>query len=89
MLHQQNNPVGDKREQKQAIIQVTGMMCASCVRHIENALLGRDGIFSVSVSLRDGQVTVGYSPARVSPEDIKRKIEEAGYKVMKASTEEH
>ncbi|KAJ2783031.1 Cu(2+)-transporting P-type ATPase [Coemansia javaensis] len=41
---------------------VQGMTCQSCVRSIEAAVGGLEGVASVSVSLADGQATVAYDP---------------------------
>lgn len=73
--------VGYIVEAESVTLPVAGMMCASCARRVESALLGMGGIFSVSASLASGQVTVKYSPAQANPGDIKHAIETAGYKV--------
>jgi P-type Cu+ transporter len=73
--------VGYDVEAESVTLPVAGMMCASCVKRVENAILGTGGIFSASASMAPGQVTVKYSPAQANPGDIKRAIETAGYKV--------
>lgn len=43
---------------KQTILDVDGMSCSSCVRHVEGALCELDGIGKVEVKLKDGKVVV-------------------------------
>lgn len=71
---------GREHGRKQAVLQVTGMMCAHCVGHVEAALRRLDGVGRASASLETGQVTVEYDPARVSEDDMRRAVEAAGYK---------
>jgi copper chaperone CopZ len=79
LLQQNNNPVGTAAET--ITVKVSGMLCASCARRVENALRGQKGISGVSVDLRAGKAKVDYDPALTGPEDVKRMIEAAGYDV--------
>lgn len=56
--------------------QVSGMTCASCVRHVERALAGTPGVSSASVNLATSQVTL---EGTASFEELARQVEEAGY----------
>ncbi len=61
-------------------LHVTGMTCASCVAHVERALLKVDGVISASVNLATETATVTATPA-VSPQQLGEAIEKAGYAV--------
>jgi Cu+-exporting ATPase len=57
---------------------VRGMSCASCVAHVEKALLATEGVRSVNVNLAAERVDVALSPdARA--EKIARAVADAGY----------
>jgi len=71
---------------RKLILPVGGMTCASCVAHVEKALRGLDGVFSVNVNLATEKATVEYDPDRVGVADFKRVVEEAGYGVGMAET---
>jgi P-type Cu+ transporter len=58
--------------------EVRGMSCASCVAHVEKALLATDGVRSANVNLAAERVDVALSPdARA--EKIARAVTDAGY----------
>jgi copper chaperone len=48
---------------KQTIIDVDGMTCSSCVRHVEGALRDIAGIRAVEVQLQKGKVVVDHDDA--------------------------
>ncbi|WP_306590880.1 cation-translocating P-type ATPase [Geothrix sp. 21YS21S-4] len=61
---------------------VTGMTCASCVRHVERALAGTPGVRSASVNLATASATVeGEAPF----EALAAEVEEAGYGLKEAA----
>lgn len=55
---------------------VTGMTCASCVRHVEKALAATPGVQSASVNLATATATV---EGEVPFEALAAQVEEAGY----------
>ena len=57
---------------------VTGMSCASCAAHVENAVRGVDGVSSVVVSLLTDSMTVEFD-APASEEKITSAVARAGY----------
>ena len=65
--------------QKETILDVDGMTCSSCVRHVEHALAGLDGIDKVEVNLKDGRVRVEQSSARTTVDQMIEALGEAGY----------
>ena len=60
---------------------VMGMMCASCVGTVEGAIRELPGIRDVSVNLTTERARVVYDPSQVSPEQIAKAVEGAGYQV--------
>lgn len=55
---------------------VTGMTCASCVRHVEKALATTPGVRAASVNLATGTATV---EGEASFETLAAQVEDAGY----------
>ena len=66
---------------KEVELKVQGMTCEHCVRTVKNAVSSLEGVSKVEVSLRDGLVRVQMEKD-VPLADIKRSIEEWGYKVV-------
>ncbi len=60
---------------------VTGMTCASCVSHVENALIELPGVSNVIVNLATNKASLSYDPSKVKLLEIKRAIEDTGYGV--------
>lgn len=59
-------------------LDVNGMTCGSCVRHIDGALKHLEGVTRVDVRLRERRVVVEHDD-RVEPAAIAAAIEGAGY----------
>ncbi len=66
---------------KQIIFQVSGMTCGHCVKAVENAVNGLEGIEQIDVQLNNGTVKVTFDPARANEMTIKNAIEDQGYDV--------
>ncbi len=58
------------------------MSCVNCARTIEIALKRREGVKEVEVSFELGKVSVVYDEEKISEEEIKRTIEDLGYRVV-------
>ena len=71
-----------------AVLAIGGMHCASCVSHVEGALLKLDGVRSASVNLMTEKATVSYDAARVSPNAMSEAVAGAGYRASLESTTE-
>jgi Cu+-exporting ATPase len=65
-------------------IRISGMNCASCVGHIENAVRAVEGVSEISVSLLSEQAVVSFDPGLTSIEDVTRAVENAGYRAIEA-----
>lgn len=64
---------------KEIVLDVMGMTCPSCVRHVNEALADLDGVNKVDVRLRDGKVVVQYDPERVETSALLEALRDAGY----------
>lgn len=64
------------------ILPVMGMMCAGCSANVERKLKAMDGIKSVSVSLPGRTAMVEYDEKIVTPADMKREIDAAGFELI-------
>jgi copper chaperone len=66
-------------ENKETLLDVTGMTCPSCIRHINAALADIEGVAKVEVRLRDGKVLVQHDPAVADVNALLEALREAGY----------
>lgn len=68
---------------RQVELEIAGMSCDNCVRHVKEALLAVRGVQSASVDLKEGLATVQIEP-RVITEHLIEAVEEAGYQARVA-----
>ncbi|KAG1942436.1 copper-transporting ATPase [Pimephales promelas] len=66
-------------EETEVKIQVQGMTCQSCVRSIEERIGSLQGVVGVQVSLSDKEASLRFNPAKVTPEDLRKHIEDMGF----------
>jgi Cu+-exporting ATPase len=69
-------------------LRIGGMMCASCVSVVEEALRDVEGVLDVSVNLGAERAYVTYNPKVASIADMRRAIEAAGYQYLGVAGEE-
>jgi Cu+-exporting ATPase len=69
-------------------IPIQGMECASCVQNIEKALLQMRGVTKAVVNLATEKAKIEYIPSETSLNEIKKTIEQTGYKVLDVPPEE-
>jgi copper chaperone len=60
-------------------LEVEGMSCPSCIRHVTAALSDIDGVDKVDVKLRDGLVIVKHDKAQAPIAELIGALGEAGY----------
>jgi len=60
-------------------LDIGGMTCAACVRHVEKALTRLAGVTTAEVNLATEVATVGYDPALVDVTDLTAAVNKAGY----------
>jgi Cu+-exporting ATPase len=65
-------------------LDIIGMTCATCVRTLEEALNGLDGVISASVNLASEKATVRYNAETITVARLKRAISDAGYQATLA-----
>ena len=63
----------------QLILVVEGMTCASCVAHVEEALVEVPGVTKVSVNLATERALVELDPDQVTPSELADALDDAGY----------
>src|SRR3990172_7835331 len=73
--------MGD-RNAKTASVTVSGMTCASCVAHVEEALKGVKGVSDARVNLATSKATVEYVPLEASLAAMREAVDEMGYEVV-------
>jgi copper chaperone len=61
------------------ILNVEGMTCPSCIRHVSAALHELDGVGAVQVELRAGTVRVEHDAAAAPIERLIDALRDAGY----------
>ena len=67
---------------KKKIMPVLGMACAGCSANVERKLRAMEGVSDVSVSLPGRSAMVEYDESKVTPADMKRVIDGAGYELV-------
>ena len=58
---------------------ITGMTCSACSAHVEKAVRKLPGIQSADVSLMTNSMVAQYDETALSPQEIIRAVEDAGY----------
>jgi len=58
------------------------MGCAACVARVENTLKACKGVSAVNVSLASNSAQVDYNPAVVTPGEMKKAVQDAGYDML-------
>jgi len=69
-------------------LKIGGMMCASCVSAVGDAIKEVEGVLAVSVNLGSEKAYVTYNPKVTSVAEMRRAIEEAGYQYLGVVGEE-
>lgn len=64
------------------ILPVMGMMCAGCSANVERKLKAMDGMKTVAVSLPGRTAMVEYDEKIVTPADMKREVDAAGFELI-------
>lgn len=61
---------------------ITGMACAGCVAHVQDAIAKLNGVLHVEVTLVEGRTVVEYDTDLIIPEEIKRVVDAMGYRLL-------
>jgi mercuric reductase len=71
---------GSRLERNSLVLEITGMTCAGCARHVEKALLGAPGVHLADVSYAEGTARVNGEGA-LDPVALSAAVHAAGYGV--------
>ena len=71
------------------IYRVTGMSCASCAAHAQKAAAKLDGVESCDVNIATEKMRIAYDESKVSFEQLKRSVEDAGYGLENSQPVKH
>jgi Cu+-exporting ATPase len=67
---------------------VEGMTCASCVARVEKSIAKIEGVTDVAVNLATEKATFNIDKSKTGIDEIKKVVEEAGYKIDLSSLDE-
>ena len=70
----------ESQANKTVIIAVEGMTCEGCATHINETLKKLNGVISAEASYQNKNVKVIFNPKQITLEQIKKAIDEIGYK---------
>lgn len=70
----------ESQANKTIVIEVDGMTCAGCEPHINDTLKQLNGVASSQASYQNKNVKVVYNPKQITLEQLKKAIDEIGYK---------
>ena len=73
---------------EKVVLPIQGMTCASCVNKVEKALSSLKGVVHANVNFATERASVEYISEEVSIRDLKKVVEEAGYKVLEVREED-
>ncbi|WP_294141867.1 heavy metal translocating P-type ATPase [uncultured Sanguibacteroides sp.] len=62
--------------------QVLGMSCASCAVSVESTLSAQKGVQEARVNISNSTVFVDFDPRTVTPEELQKAVEAAGYELV-------
>ena len=80
--------IAHKVKMEKISLPVEGMTCASCVARVEKSIKKVDGVKDVAVNLASEKATISLDKSKVNIAEIKKAVEEAGYKVNLSYFEE-
>ena len=63
-------------------LKIEGMHCTGCSVRIEKILSNTEGIAKAQVSLEEKKATIEYEETKITLEEIKKQIEDAGFEVI-------
>ncbi len=73
---------GETKQLKTISLRISGMMCAACVAHNEEALSALPGVIKAVVNLATEKASVEYDPDKVTLEDMRKAVSDVGYEVV-------
>lgn len=76
------NSVAKSQESSSLILKIDGMHCNSCSMNIDGDLEDLDGVISATTSYKRQESKIEYDSSKVDVAQIKKVIENLGYKVI-------
>lgn len=67
---------------KKIELKIEGMHCTGCSARIEKILSNAEGIAKAEVSLEEKKATIEYEETKITLEEIKKQIEDAGFEAI-------
>ncbi|MDF1569750.1 MAG: heavy metal translocating P-type ATPase [Spirochaetaceae bacterium] len=74
-------------DEREVILPIRGMTCASCVGAVERAIRSLPGIEIADVNLATEKATIRYNPTAIRMSQIRASIEKAGYTPLEVKEE--
>ncbi|MBP2002411.1 Cu+-exporting ATPase [Paenibacillus shirakamiensis] len=71
------------KNNKHAVLQITGMTCAACANRIEKGLSRMEGVSEANVNFALEKASVTYDASQLHPHELEQKIEHLGYGTVK------
>ena len=65
--------------EQDTVLEVHGMTCPSCIRHVSSALTDLEGVGTVDVKLRDGLVVVRHDANQAPVPRLVEALTDVGY----------
>lgn len=79
---QKNTNTHQKKNNMKKTLPVIGMACSACSANVERKLKALDGVNDVSVSLAGRTATIDFDPEKITLQDMKTVISNAGYDMV-------
>lgn len=70
---------------EKAFFKVVGMYCSSCKPIVEKQLKGQDSVKRIDIDYMTDSVVVDFDPSAITRDEIKRRLEESGYKFVRTA----
>lgn len=80
--------LGYGTKSEKVVLPIQGMTCASCVKKVEKALNSKKGVIQAGVNFATERASVEYLPDEMSIRELKKVVEEAGYRVLEVKEED-
>jgi copper chaperone len=71
---------------QKAKFKVVGMYCTTCKPIVEKQLKGEQAIKKIDIDFMTDSVIVEYNPELITKEEIKKRLEDSGYKFVRVSS---
>ena len=70
---------------QKALFKVVGMYCTTCKPIVEKQLKGQDAVKKIDIDFMTDSVIVEYDPSAITRDEIKKMLENSGYRFVRVS----